>query len=113
MDSRLPAHLEVSGLIRTAQATGDFGMVLHKGERDGGTILIVILDNQGLGRLFERMPQLDGSRKWIEVKAQVSENKSEFEDYLSRRIRQDPDVWIVELTVAKVEQFICENLSSR
>lgn len=112
MDARLPTHLEVSGLLRTAQAGGDFGMVLHKGERDGGTILIVMLDNQGLGVLLERMPQLDGSRKWTSVKSQVSDNKSEFEDYLDRRTRQDPDVWIVELTVAKREQFIRDNLSA-
>ena len=112
-ENRLPAHLEVSGLLRAAQANGDFGMVLHKGERDSGTILIVMLDNQGLGALFERMPQLDGSRKWTEVKAQVADNKSEFEDYLNRRMGQDPDVWIVELTVAKAEQFIRDNLSPR
>lgn len=113
MEARLPAHMEVSGLLRTAQANGDFGMVLHKGERDGGTILIVMLDNQGLGTLLERMPQPDGSRNWGIVKVQVSENKSEFEDYLTRRVQQDPDVWIIELTVAKVEQFIRDNLSPR
>ena len=113
MEARLPAHLEVSGLLRMAQAGGDFGMVLHKGERDGGTILIVMLDNQGLGQLLERMPQHDGSRKWTVVKTQVFDNKSEFEEYLDRRSHQDPDVWIVELTVAKREQFIRDNLSPR
>jgi len=113
MDNRIPAHVEVSGLLRTAQSNGDFGMVLHTGERDGGTILIVMLDNQGLGTFLERMPQLDGSRKWAISKVQVSDNKSEFEDYLTRRMQQDPDVWIVELTVAKVEQFIRDNLSPR
>lgn len=111
MDTRLPAHLEVSGLLRAAQAEGDFGMVLHKGDRDGGTILVVMLDKQGLGTLYERMPQLDGTRKWSLVKAQVSDNKTEFEDYLDRRKRQDRDVWIVELTVAKPQRFIQQTLS--
>ena len=111
MEGRLPAHIEVAGLLRMAQANGDFGMVLHKGERDSGTILVVMLDNQALGTLFERMPQLDGTRKWTKVKVQVPDNKQEFEDYLSRRMGQDPDLWIVELTVAKVEQFIRDNLS--
>jgi hypothetical protein len=111
MASRLPAHVEVSGLLRTAQANGDFGMVLHKGERDGGTILIVFLDNQGFGTLFERMPQLDGNRQWSQTRSQTIDNKQEFEEYLSRRMQQDPDVWIVELTVAKVEQFVRDHLS--
>lgn len=112
MDSRLPAHLEVHGLVRVVQAEGGFAMVLHKGERDGGTILIVIMENQSLGVLYERMPDLDGRRKWRISKAQVSDNKQEFEDYLDRRMRQDPDVWIVELTVADRERFVRDNLSA-
>ncbi len=111
MDTRLPAHLEVSGLLRAAQAEGDFGMVLHKGDRDGGTILLVLLDKQGLATLFERLPQRDGHRDWSLIKTQISDNKAEFEDYLDRRKRQDPDVWIVELTVAKPQRFIQQSLS--
>lgn len=106
METRLPAHLEVSGLIHRAQARGGFAMVLHKGEPDSGTILIVILDNQGLGTLYERMPTLDGTRDWATTKIQDIDNKKEFEDYLARRQRQDPDVWIVELTVADGERLI-------
>lgn len=105
-EARLPAKIEVSGLIRATQAQGGFGMVLHKGEETGGTILVVILDNQGLGVLYERMPMLDGTRKWTRTQSQVADNKSEFEDYLARRIRQDPDVWIVELTIAEGERLI-------
>lgn len=112
MDSRLPAHLEVQGIVRAVQADGGFGMVLHKGECDGGTILIVILENQSLGVLYERMPDLDGRRKWRVSKVQVTDNKQEFEDYLSRRMQQDPDVWIVELTVADRERFVRDNLSA-
>ncbi|MGV3511105.1 MAG: DUF1491 family protein [Novosphingobium sp.] len=112
MESRLPAHLEVHGLVRTVQAEGGFAMVLHKGERDGGTILIVIVENQSLEHLYERMPDVDGRRKWRLVRHQVPENKQEFEDYLSRRMQQDPDVWIVELTVADRERFVRDKLSS-
>ncbi len=111
MSTRLPAHLEVAGLLRSVQADGDFGMVLHKGDRDGGTILVVLLDKQGLGTLYERFPERDGSRKWSLVKSQVIDNKSEFDDYLDRRKSQDPDVWIVELTVAKPQRFIQQTLS--
>jgi hypothetical protein len=49
---------------------------------------------------------LDGTRKWTRTQSQVADNKSEFEDYLARRIRQDPDVWIVELTIAEGERLI-------
>lgn len=104
--ARLPASLEVSGLIRLTQASGGFAMVLQKGESDAGTILTVLLDNQGLGEIFERLPQPDGSRKWTLAKQQVIENKKEFEAYLTRRIAQDPDMWVIELTIADGERLI-------
>jgi len=76
---RLPAALEVSALIRLAEAQGGFGMVLHRGEPDSGTILIVILDNQGFGqttaRAFERLPRTDGTRGWGAAKTQDPQKK--------------------------------------
>ncbi|MFN3470732.1 MAG: DUF1491 family protein [Novosphingobium sp.] len=112
MDTRLPAHLEVNALIRAAQALGGFGMVLSKGEREAGTILVVIVDNQGAGTVLDRMPQLDGTRRWCEVKSQAFDNLNEIQPYLDRRVQQDPDMWIVELTVADRERCIRETLSA-
>ena len=107
---RLPAGFEASALIRLAEANGGFGVVLHRGEPDSGTILIVILDNQGFGqtlaRAYERLPKPDGTRGWAITKAQDAEKKDEFENYLTRRIEQDRDLWVVELTIAEGERFI-------
>jgi hypothetical protein len=105
-ESRLPTRLEVSALMRACEATGGFAMVLQKGEPDAGTVMIVIVDNQGLGTLYERMPQIDGSRKWTAIKSQSIDNKQEFNDYLERRSAQDRDMWIVELTIADGERFV-------
>ena len=104
--SRLPAALEVSGLIRLVEASGGFAMVLRKGEPDSGTLLIVLLDNQGLGQAFERLPQVDGTRRWSISKRQDIENKQDFENYLTRRMAQDPDMWVIELTIADGERLI-------
>jgi hypothetical protein len=107
---RLPASLEVSALIRLVESSGGFGMVLRKGEPDSGTILVVILDNQGFDQAracaFERMTHADGTREWLLAKRQDAEKKAEFEAYLTRRMAQDRDLWVVELTVAEGEQFI-------
>ena len=104
--TRLPAHLEVAGLIRRVNAAGGFAAVLHKGERDGGTILVVLVENGANARVFERMPQPGGARPWICSKAQDPEKQTDFLDYLDRRRSQDPDLWIVELDIADGERFI-------
>lgn len=105
MDDRLPAHLEVSALIRAVDANGGFATVIKKGERDAGTLLIICCENGTNQRLYERMPQLDGSRDWVLTKVEDPENPQEFTEYCERRKRQDDDVWIVELDIENAEQF--------
>jgi hypothetical protein len=106
LGARLPAHLEVSGLIRAVEAAGGFAMVLNKGERDGGTILVICAEKGGNRRLFERVPSAEGHREWRLNRREDVENPSEFDDYLARRERQDPDLWIIELDIANGERFI-------
>ncbi len=106
MDARLPAHLEVAALRRAAESAGGFAAVLHKGERDSGAILVVLAENGGNPRLFERMPSPAGSRRWIEARGQNSENEEELSEYLRRRSARDPDLWIVELNIADGERLI-------
>lgn len=106
MDTRLPAHLEVAALIRRVQAEGGFATVLQKGEREAGTLLLVLCENGTNPRIYERMPDLDGTRKWCRSKVQDTDNKTEFDKYLTRRGAQDRDLWIVELDVARAERFI-------
>ena len=106
MDARLPTHVEVSGLIRAVQNAGGFATVLSKGEKDAGTVLILTRERDKNARLWERMPQLDGSRALTVTREQEPENYQEFEEYLARRGRQDPDCWLVELEVDDAERFI-------
>ena len=106
MESRLPAHVEVTGLLRQVQAEGGFAAVVKKGEREAGTILIILTEKGEDSRAYERMPQLDGSRKWLCSRKQDPENKQEFQEYLDRRAKQDDDLWIIELDIANGERFI-------
>ncbi len=110
MDARLPAHIEITGLIRAAEAEGGTAMVLSKGEKDAGTILVVTMYRGENATLYERMPQLDGSRSFVATKAQDTEKPYEFTEYLERRGAQDPDNWILEVDVADPERFVASNL---
>jgi len=103
---RLPAHLEIGSLIRLAESNGGSAMVLAKGERDAGTILVVTMCRGEDARLYERMPQLDGTRAFVQSKIQDIENPREFTEYLTRRQIQDPDIWIIEVDIADAERFI-------
>ena len=96
----------MGALIRRVGAEGGFASVLQKGEHDAGTILVILTERGGNGRVYERMPQSDGTRQWILSRREDPENKRELEEWLSRRGDQDPDLWIVELDIANGERFI-------
>jgi len=106
MATRIPAHLEVSGLIRAVQAEGGFAAVIAKGERDAGTILIICSEKGSGSAAYERMPQSDASRAWALSRRQDIDNPQDFWDYCDRRKRQDSDLWIVEIDVPNGERFI-------
>lgn len=108
MSERLPAQLEASAILRLAESQGGFGTVLAKGERDAGTILLVTTCRGSDGRLYERMPALDGSRSFVATKSENPENPQEFSEYLARRRQQDPDIWLIEVDIADPERFIAQ-----
>ncbi len=108
MEGRLPAHLEASAIIRLAESHGGFAAVLAKGERDAGTILVVTQCRGSGAMLYERMPQLDGSRTYVAAKRENTENRQEFTDYLARRRQQDADSWLIEVDIADPERFVAE-----
>ncbi|TRD11348.1 DUF1491 family protein [Erythrobacter insulae] len=103
---RLPAHVEISGLIRVIESNGGSAMVLAKGERDAGTIVLLTMYRGNDVRLFERMPQLDGTRAFVPTKKQDSENPQEIFEYIERRRSQDPDIWVLEVDIDNPERFI-------
>lgn len=104
--ARLPAHLEVAGLIRRVQAEGGFAMVLARGERDAGTILLILNEKGAESRAFERMPRPDGTRGWHCSKTEAEVGHAVFAEWQERRRQQDPDLWIVELDIPQGERFI-------
>lgn len=106
MEGRLPAHLEVAGMIRAIESQGGFASVIAKGEKDAGTVLILTMYRGENAVLFERMPQLDGSRPYIATKTQDIEKPQEIFEYLEKRRKQDPDIWILEADIADSARFV-------
>jgi hypothetical protein len=106
MSERLPAHLEADGIRRLAESLGGFATVLAKGERDAGTIAIVIIGRGEPACLYERMPTLEGDRPFVRTISEYLEHKSDFSGRLQKLRERDPDLWLIEVDVPDRERFV-------
>ncbi|WP_295634143.1 DUF1491 family protein [Novosphingobium sp.] len=108
MSDRLPSHIEAKALLRQAQSRGGFSMLLHRGDRDQGAILLVLRTFTGESSVCERLPQVAGAARWSLVNPKDIQTDQGLNEYLMRRVTQDPDLWTIELTVPEVERFVSD-----
>lgn len=107
MEARLAAGVEVSALLRRAEALGGFGMVLHKGDDQRGTILIAVMERGRHAAFLERTLRTHGGYGWSLAGASA-DDPQKIANFVDQRRRSDPDQWVIELDIPAAERFIAE-----
>ena len=110
-DARLPAALEAAGLVRRAEAAGDFAAILKRGDPDRGALLLVVASRGRHFACLERSLAPDGAYLWRRVGPVENAESEEVAGFLAQRARFDADSWAIELDIADAERFIAETTS--
>lgn len=84
------------------------GVILAKGDRDGGTYVLLLRDRAGTMKLVERRPSADFAFEWQVTQEEPPENERKIYEYCDRRSAQDPDLWIVEAQIDDAERFVAQ-----
>ena len=108
MTPRLASSVLVSALLRRAESESGFGAVLAKGDDTAGSIIVVLLEKGGNPRIFERVLGQNGLYAWVGSATRGLEKNAEVPDFIARRRRFDPDLWVLELDVPSGERFADE-----
>lgn len=108
MEPRIAASVLAAALIRKAEGEGGFGAVLAKGDATAGSILVILLEKGENPRFFERLLQPEGCYAWQESGIVRIEDSREVPDFIARRRRFDPDLWVLELDIPSAERFAAE-----
>ncbi len=108
---RLKSALWVAAYLRRCQVEGTFGVVRRRGAEEAGAIYIRIDRLNGTSDLFGPAPQSEidssrGDRAFVPCLAELPAPDAAVEAYLSREIKFDPDVWIVEVEDAAGRNFL-------
>lgn len=108
MEPRLNSRLLATALLRLAERDGGFGAVLAKGDPDSGAITVVLAERGERRRILERVTGPGGRYEWTEIGARTAGNDQAFAEFLEKRRRIDPDLWLIELDVPSAERFADE-----
>ena len=108
MPPRLVSSLIVNALVRRVAAAGGVGPVIAKGDPTAGALLLSCCERGRTRRLVERVLGPDDRYCWTDAGPALPKEEAVVSDYLTRRLRSDPDLWIVELDIAGVERFAAE-----
>lgn len=111
MGPRLATSVLVSALRRKAEGEGGFAAILAKGDETAGAVLVILTEKGANPRAYERLLQPDGRYSWGPSAAQLSENAAEVPEFVARRRRFDPDLWVIELDIPSAERFAAEMVS--
>jgi hypothetical protein len=105
--ARLTSAVLATALLRRAQDQGGFGAVLAKGDPTAGAITVILAEKGRKACFLERLLLPDGTYSW-QASRQDVEDEQDFNSFLERRRRSDPDLWILELDIASAERFAAE-----
>lgn len=106
--ARLTSRLLASALIRRVEAEGGQAAVLARGDESAGAIIVALAEAGRTRGLRERALGPNGAYLWVACGPEPGEDETLLADYLARRRRLDPDLWIVELALADAEAVLAE-----
>ncbi|MEC3951032.1 DUF1491 family protein [Sphingobium sp. HWE2-09] len=109
-EARLTSAMLVGALRRRVNAAGGFATILVKGDEISGVILVQTLEKGRESGLFERVSNFAGGYALMRCGPSPEEGPDALADYVSRRRRSDPDLWIIELDIPEAERFAAETI---
>ncbi|KKW93627.1 MULTISPECIES: DUF1491 family protein [Sphingobium] len=108
--ARLTSAMLVGILLRRSAAEGGFITILVKGDEISGSILIQALEKGRELGLFERVSDFAGGYSLTRCGPEPEKGAEAMAQYLARRRRSDPDLWVIELDIADAERFAAETI---
>ncbi len=95
--SALPVHLWIDAQLAPLNARGIFYYIQQKGERNTGVVMLKLNGLRGQCRLLIQQRDLDGNMGWMNAMNKDQLDEAEIDQYIQRAISRDPDMWVIEI----------------
>jgi hypothetical protein len=105
IEPRLASYIRVSALSRMANSNGDSFMVLRRGDEIAGAILLITAVRGVNTNIFEYVTDFDGVGQWRPIRLESDVSQRNIDAYCEKRHKRDPDIWLIELSIADGERL--------
>lgn len=111
IEPRLASELRINALRKYMSQNGEFVTILHKGDAISGAILCVVAIRGVEVGLYEKRPGFAVNEAgvdkvvWDNLINQDIEIKQKIDETINKRLRFDPDLWVIELDIADIAQL--------
>lgn len=95
-EPRLRTSLWASATLRHADLQGRTGMLLRRGDPEGGAVLVVLRERAGGMMVLSQIRRPDGSPAWLRATGAEPVDQAAVDAYLERALKRDPDLWVLE-----------------
>ena len=106
----LKPSIWVYALIRRAQIGSAYATLARKGDADGGAVLVKVITLDGQAVLYTPMRNMQGERIWLASDARL---EAEIDEMIGKRVKTDPDLWVVEIEDRHGRHFIEEKVEKK
>ena len=97
IDDSINADFWIMANVRRCNADGIPAMVVHRGDRRGGTLLLKINQFDAGCKVLTQARDIDGVKGWLVAFSGKLVGEVEADAYIGRAVNRDPDLWVVEI----------------
>lgn len=105
----LKPSIWVYALIRRAQLETAYATLARRGDGDAGAVLVKVCTLDGHAVLYRPIRNIAGERVWL-PKGPLPER--EIDEMIGKRVKTDPDLWVIEIEDKQGRHFLTEDIES-
>lgn len=97
-EGRLPTGVWVDAECAKLAAAGQSYYIVRRGNVASGVVMVKVHDYvQRVCALYLQQRNFEGQLGWVHAVGAQPLAESEVDGYIQRSIRQDPDMWVIEI----------------
>jgi hypothetical protein len=108
MTARLKAGIWVAAYMQTVRLQGGFAYLTQRGAEEAGSVLIRFEQPDRRYVVLSPGYGMDGDRTWMRATGPEPVSAADAESYIQRRLKTDPDLWVVEIEDREGRHFLNE-----